>query len=206
MPTYLDSPPALTGYRRAVPADNDLVTWAEALARETLVGVGDRVRHSAGVAARAAEAAHILPEADRPVLIAAAWLHDIGYAPDAQDTGLHALDGARYLQRLGVDSRVVNLVAHHSGARYEAAFRRMADLTEFPLEDGRAMDVLVWADMTVGPHGDLVSHQRRLGEILVRYPGNHPVHQAVVDGRSYLDRCVSQVDSLLGMFRTEPVS
>jgi DNA-binding Xre family transcriptional regulator len=29
---------------------------------------------------------------------AAAWLHDIGYAPDLIVTGLHALDGARYLR------------------------------------------------------------------------------------------------------------
>jgi hypothetical protein len=34
-----------------------------------------------------------VPAADRPVLIAAAWLHDIGYAPGLPETGFHPLDG-----------------------------------------------------------------------------------------------------------------
>ena len=28
----------------------------------------------------------------------AAWLHDVGYAPSLVETGLHALDGARFLR------------------------------------------------------------------------------------------------------------
>ena len=36
-------------------------------------------------------------------LVAAAWLHDIGYAPELVETGFHPLDGARYLRRVGVD-------------------------------------------------------------------------------------------------------
>jgi hypothetical protein len=36
--------------------------------------------------------------ADTDLLEAAAWLHDIGYAPGLAVTGLHALDGARYLR------------------------------------------------------------------------------------------------------------
>ena len=31
-------------------------------------------------------------------MTAAAWLHDIGYAPAVDDTGFHPLDGARYLR------------------------------------------------------------------------------------------------------------
>ncbi len=44
-------------------------------------------------------------------LVAAAWLHDIGYAPEVTDTGFHPLDGARYLVGLGIAERVVNLWA-----------------------------------------------------------------------------------------------
>jgi hypothetical protein len=36
--------------------------------------------------------------ADADLLEAAAWLHDIGYAPVLAATGLHASDGARYLR------------------------------------------------------------------------------------------------------------
>jgi hypothetical protein len=48
---------------------------------------------------------------DRPVLVAAAWLHDVGYNPAVVSTGLHALDGARWLRMLGTDERIACLVA-----------------------------------------------------------------------------------------------
>ena len=38
-------------------------------------------------------------------------------------TGMHALDGARYLQARGWPLRLTALIAHHSGARFEAAER-----------------------------------------------------------------------------------
>jgi len=53
-------------------------------------------------------------------VVSAAWLHDVGCAVVAQDSGLHALDGARYLAGLGADPVVVSLVAFHTGAEYEA--------------------------------------------------------------------------------------
>ena len=37
-----------------------------------------------------------VPGADADLLEAAAWLHDIAYAPGLTVTGLHALDSARY--------------------------------------------------------------------------------------------------------------
>ena len=44
-----------------------------------------------------------LPEfvAVTDVLVSAARLHDIGYAPDVMATGFHPLDGVRYLAGLG---------------------------------------------------------------------------------------------------------
>ena len=53
--------------------------------------------HVQGVAARARGLAPVLG-ADADLLEAAAWLHDIGYAPGLAATGLHQLDGARYLR------------------------------------------------------------------------------------------------------------
>src|SRR5262245_3547667 len=52
---------------------------------------------------------------DREVLVAAAYLHDIGYASGLRRTGLHQLDGARFVRGLG-DERLACLVAHHSEA------------------------------------------------------------------------------------------
>jgi HD superfamily phosphodiesterase len=56
-----------------------------------------RWAHVQGVAARARSLAAVLG-ADADLLEAAAWLHDVGYAPGLDVTGLRALDGARYLR------------------------------------------------------------------------------------------------------------
>jgi HD superfamily phosphodiesterase len=62
-------------------------------------------------------------------LEAAAWLHDIGYAPGLAVTGLHALDGARYLRDAQhADAMLCRLVAHHSCAIIEARERGLADV------------------------------------------------------------------------------
>ncbi|MBG6063752.1 DUF3631 domain-containing protein [Micromonospora ureilytica] len=68
------------------------------------------------VSVKASEVSMILDEVERPLLVAAAWLHDIAYAPEVIDTGLHALGGARWLPQHGYGERVVALVAHHSCA------------------------------------------------------------------------------------------
>jgi hypothetical protein len=82
-----------------------------------------------GVVAKAEATASALTR-DADVLIAAAWLHDIGYTPAIATggTGFHPLDGARYLR----DSRqasplICRLVAHHSCALDGAAELGLAD-------------------------------------------------------------------------------
>ena len=66
---------------------------------------------------------------DAELLEAAAWLHDIGYLPDLARTGLHGLDGARYLRDVQhADPMLCRLVAHHSCAVIEAEERGLADL------------------------------------------------------------------------------
>src|SRR5580693_4887911 len=76
----------------------DLDAWAASLARAKLrEPLPRRWSHSRGVAARARTLAPILGP-DASLLTAAAWLHDIGYAPALAETGFHPLDGARYLR------------------------------------------------------------------------------------------------------------
>src|ERR1700722_19588765 len=100
----------------------NLEDWAEDTARTILQGpLPRRWAHTQSVAAQARSLAPILGR-DTGTVTAAAWLHDIGYAPDLHDTGFHPLDGARYLRRTGLVSDVVcRLVAHHSCAAIEAA-------------------------------------------------------------------------------------
>ena len=67
--------------------------WAERLARTLLEGpLPRRWAHVQGVAAQARSLAPMLGD-DADLLEAAAWLHDIGYAPDLAKTGFHPLDG-----------------------------------------------------------------------------------------------------------------
>jgi putative nucleotidyltransferase with HDIG domain len=142
---------------------------AEELAYELLAPLGNRWRHTAGVAARAAELATPL-DVDREVLVAAAWLHDIGYSEAIRATGFHPLDGARHLARLSWPSPIVGLVAHHSGARFIAAARGLAEqLAAYPDAGGEISDALTYADQTVGPDGRRVSPARRYAEMLRRH-------------------------------------
>jgi len=95
--------------------DPALIADARGLAKKLLrKALPERWRHTQGVAGRAAELAVTVPAADRPVLIAAAWLYDIGYAPGFQETGFHPLDGGLYLRSEGWDDRLAAVVAHHS--------------------------------------------------------------------------------------------
>jgi HD superfamily phosphodiesterase len=80
-----------------------LEEWATDEAERLLSPLGDRWKHVRAVGERARSVAAILDYEDRHDLVAAAYLHDIGYAPDLQRTGLHQLDGARYIRSLGAE-------------------------------------------------------------------------------------------------------
>ena len=114
---------------------NTLASWAEHLARALLrEPLPRRWAHVQGVAARARGLAPVLG-ADADALEAAAWLHDIGYAPGLAVTGLHALDGARYLRDAQcADATLCRLVAHHSCAIIEAGERGLADVLSLEFE------------------------------------------------------------------------
>ncbi|MEU4695184.1 HD domain-containing protein [Actinoplanes sp. NPDC023714] len=169
-----------------------ITTRAEAarVLAASLLGDGtDRWRHSAGVAERAGALAVRLG-LDEDLLVAAAWLHDVGYAAPLIETGFHPIDGARHLTREGWPARVAGLVAHHSGARFVAEVRGLAaELSEFPDERSIVADVLTYADQTVGPRGDRVDPEARYAEMLLRHgpcsfnaladPGRRPHLRAV---------------------------
>jgi putative nucleotidyltransferase with HDIG domain len=157
------------------------VVQAEIVARRVLADeLPRRWRHSAGVASQASRLAE---SSGMPLelLVAAAWLHDIGYASPLVDTGFHPIDGARHLRRLAVDERVVNLVAHHSCARIEAQLRGLEGLLqrEFPCDPSLPHDELCFCDQTTGPDGDVVAVAERLAEIRGRYEDGDVVRRFV---------------------------
>lgn len=61
-----------------------------------------RWAHVQGVLARAELAAPLFGSIDSESLCGAAVLHDVGYSRRLATTGLHALDGARFLETQGV--------------------------------------------------------------------------------------------------------
>ena len=102
---------------------------------------------------------------------AAAWLHDIGYAPGLALTGLHQLDRARYLRDAQrADAMLCRLVAHHSCAIVEAGEHGLADVLSYEFEPApyALSSVLTFCDMTTSPDGELVPVEQRLAEIYDR--------------------------------------
>lgn len=178
---------------------------APTLSEDLLGSESVRFRHSTGVAAAAARASAAVPRDDGDLLVAAAWLHDIGYAESLHDTGFHPLDGARYLRTIGAPDRLCRLVAHHTGARVEAANRGLIDtlMEEFPPETSETADALTYADLTTGPEGSPVSALERVIEILVRYPSDHVVHQSIQNARPELLEIAARVDTRLAGIRLQ---
>ena len=123
-----------------------------------------------GVGRRARMVAPLFSVDDCQLLVSAAFLHDIGYAPELVDTGFHPLDGARYLRAADGPDRLVNLVAHHSCATLEAELRGLSnELAEFEDERTVLRDALWWADMTTTPDGGETTAVERVVEIQTRY-------------------------------------
>jgi putative nucleotidyltransferase with HDIG domain len=176
---------------------NTLASWAEPLARALLQEPLPRCwAHSQGVAAWARGLAPVLG-ADADLLEAAAWLHDIGYAPGLTLTGLHQLDGARYLRDAqDAAAMVCRLVAHHSCAIIEAGERGLADVLsrEFEPAPSALSSVLTCCDMTTSPDGKPVPVEQRLAEIQDRYGPGHLVSRSIQRATPMILRAVEQVD------------
>ncbi|MGW7050802.1 HD domain-containing protein [Streptomyces sp. NPDC054887] len=176
-----------------MPTALDTPKGAAELAESLLPPLGDRWLHTQAVAERASEVAGAVPENERDLLVAAAWLHDLGYAPELRETGFHPLDGARYLESLGAPARLVRLVAHHSGATFEAEQRGLSgELAAYEREDSALLDALIFADMTTGPAGQRFEFDRRIDEILVRYEKGSEVYTAISEARPYLGAAVER--------------
>ena len=155
-----------------------------------------RWTHVLGVAATAEQFRGLLPESE--LLIVAAYLHDIGYAPSLVDTGFHQVDGARYLRRLGWDENVVNLVAHHSAAAAQAVLGGWIDLIEidFPFDPSLPHRYLQFCDLTTGFNGEPVTIEQRLDDPRARNADNQPK-------LDYIDRYENELRALVAEIKVE---
>ena len=175
-----------------------LAAWAQDLARTLLASsLPRRWSHVQGVAAQARSLAPNLG-ADAALLEAAAWLHDIGYLPELAETGLHGLDGARYLRDVQhAEPLLCRLVAHHSCAVIEAEERGLAHFLnrEFAPPPRRLADALTFCDMTTSPDGERVHVHNRLAEIHDRYGSGHLVSRFISRATPLILEAVGQVNA-----------
>ena len=173
-----------------------IAAWAQHLARALLAdALPRRWAHVQGVAARAHSLKPSLG-ADAELIEAAAWLHDIGYLPELAETGLHGLDGARYLRDIQhAEPLLCRLVAHHSCAVIEAEERGLAHVLtrEFAPPPRPLADALTFCDMTTSPDGDHVHVHNRLAEIHDRYGTGHLVSRSIRRATPLILEAVGQV-------------
>lgn len=153
-------------------AGTPTLSEAQELAR-SLLGPHDHKLEHVRTAGRVALGLSALFEPDEHfLLVVAATVHDIGYAPEIAETGFHPLDGGLHLRRLGFE-RLGAIVAHHSHAELlapDAATERL--LHEIPREHSLLTDALVYADMHSSPAGHLIAVEQRLSDIAQRH--HHP--------------------------------
>ena len=108
------------------------------------------------------------------------------------------MTGAAYLVKHQPQlDNLVDLVAHHTGAAFEAEER---GLQEGSSRYRTPVDIATWAilncaDLCTGPDGLRVDPAARIDEILTRYPAEHPVHRAITKSGSLL---ISQARLVLG--------
>jgi predicted hydrolase (HD superfamily) len=192
-----------------------LIPEARDLVARILEDDPQRLRHCAGVAARAQTLAVTVPPSAVAMLVASAWLHDIGYAPQLRDSGFHPLDGAVYLRREGWPAPVCDLVAHHSGSRFVAHIRGFDDrLREYEFVEDALSDALTVADNTTAPDGRVMMLDERLRDKLKRHGPETPNARANPERDDYIraaarrvaDRlaAVGQRDALLERVGEQP--
>jgi hypothetical protein len=172
---------------------------AAALATRLLHELDGRLAHSATVAAQIERVAGLVESDWRPSTRAAAWLHDVGYHPDLARTGFHPLDGARWLRDHAWPDETCRLVAWHTQSLEEAQLYGFATelAAEFDPPPRLAASALAWADLTSSPNGELWDAERRLAEILDRYPPGSIVHEATRRSLPRLRAAVTQIEDLL---------
>ena len=171
--------------------------WAERHAEELVAPLGLRWSHTVGVANRADAVGAALGVDEVNVLVAAAYLHDVGYAPALAEDRFHPLDGARHLRNLG-EERLAGLVAHHGAADQEAELRGFgSQLRSFPREQSELAALLDYCDLTVGPSGESLCPADRLADVVARYGEDDFVSVALREAWPHLEETCRVVDERL---------
>ena len=178
-------------------ANDPTLKWASEQASSLLSPLGNRWLHVQGVVRQAQWVSTMFDKDDQVILIAAAYLHDIGYAPQLNKIGFHPLDGAYFLQSCDQE-RLASLVAYHSEAQFEAKLRGLeVALEQFPREYSGVADALTYCDLTTSPTGKQISFEERIADIVSRYGEEDIVFQALQLARPVWKQTIDRVQAAL---------
>ena len=98
------------------------LAWAKRTATELLSPLEARWRHTLRVVERAQSFRGVLDREELDVLLAAGYVHDVGYAPCLAKAGFHPLDGARFVREEGRE-RLAGLVADQTSTALRSRLR-----------------------------------------------------------------------------------
>jgi hypothetical protein len=139
------------------------------IAERTMLGYRNLIEHKDHPGAGGAAAKPRGHRHHRPVPGSARRARHPLYALPARGSRRPDAAAGRWPPRQQGQERLASLVAHHSGARFEAGERGLVDaLAEFEPEDGPLLDALTYADMTTGPARQRVELEERIAGALRR--------------------------------------
>jgi hypothetical protein len=171
--------------------------WAQTVARQILGRETFRWAHTLGVVRLVQESLAVVAPEERSVVLAAAYVHDLGHVRCLRVTGCHALDGAMYVRAAG-HLQLASMVARHSGARCEARLRGLErEMSAFAFTKSNALDLLTYSDLKTDHRGRRCSVDERFEGIAIRYGKDHIVTRALRLAEPELRESVSRVESRL---------
>jgi len=133
-----------------------------------------------------------LPDDERVLCEVFALAHDIGKVDALRTTGtdFHPLDGAAFALARG-EPRLAALIAHHSGARYEAVLRGLT--IPYPYEDSIVSQIVAVVDASTLQSGIVVPISERVRDIADRYGPESPPVRAM---RAFWPELVAAVQAI----------
>jgi HD domain len=180
-----------------------LAEWAVSLAeRQLAADVPQRWAHTQAVVDRARSLRRAVAP-DGELLVAAAALHDIGFAPGVLRHGFCLLDAAEFAEELGGPPRLVALIANHAAGKVEGGLRGFGhQLERFPDEGGPVRDALWYCCLTVGADGQDVSLEERKAAWAIRYAGDPVISRYVEIAMPELSAAVARAGEIVAAARS----
>ncbi len=176
----------------------------ETLLKRELASTPDRLQHILVVADRVRQSARDINELHPELYLSerlaycAALVHDIGYLPEAVETGFHPIDGYRYLVKARM-RQLADLIVGHSTAPEEAEILGFQAIT---CSEHLAAKLITYWDMQVGPTGETLSFAERCADIRHRYGESSPTVVALERAEPRLRQIFQAMDTLLNRHAT----